>query len=129
MRQVMALQCHIQQQTPCITLTSSQAPGRSEEVKAVWSWVQLQLANGLLEYWSTSASESSAQVHIQVVVALNRVFTILIYARQLVLTWWQLAVTQSVISQHHMGCLAQYVYQKLAHAAEFLHMFMMSDRC
>lgn len=46
-----------------VGMTSLQAPGRSEDVKAVWSWAQMQLASGLLEYWGASESEPPAQVH------------------------------------------------------------------
>ncbi len=45
---------------------SIQAPDRSNAVQAVWAWMLLQLAVGLMEHWATStqASQVSTSAHI-----------------------------------------------------------------
>ncbi|DBA95921.1 TPA: hypothetical protein ACH3X1_001448 [Trebouxia sp. C0004] len=44
-------------------LCLAEAPDRSDAVQAVWAWIQLQLAVGLLEHWATSTEASQGRQH------------------------------------------------------------------
>lgn len=44
----------------------TQAPDRSDAVSAVWAWIQMHLAVGLLEHWARLDDSSQASSHLAI---------------------------------------------------------------